>query len=59
MVGWHNQFNEHELGQILGDGEGHGSLASCNPWGLHESDTTWRLNNKMEHTFNSLQNTSF
>ena len=22
MVGWHHQFNGHELGQILGDGAG-------------------------------------
>jgi len=22
MVGWHHQFNGHELGQTLGDGEG-------------------------------------
>ena len=28
-----------ELGQILGDGEGHGSLACCTPWGREESDT--------------------
>ena len=27
MVDWHHQFNGHELGQILGDGKGHGSLA--------------------------------
>ena len=23
MVGWHHRFNGHELGQTLGDGEGH------------------------------------
>ena len=22
MLGWHHQFNGHELGQTLGDGEG-------------------------------------
>ena len=33
MVGWHYQFNGHELGQTLGDGEGQGSLACCSPWG--------------------------
>ena len=32
MVGWHHQFNGHELGQTLGDGEGQGSLASRSPW---------------------------
>ena len=26
MVGWHHQFNGHELGPTLGDGEGQGSL---------------------------------
>ena len=38
------QFNGHELGQTPGDGEGQGRLACCRPWGLEESDTTWRLN---------------
>ena len=37
--------NGHELGQILGDGEGQGSLACCSPSGHEESDNTWRLNN--------------
>ena len=27
MVGWHHQFNGHELGQTLGDGEGQETLA--------------------------------
>ena len=31
MVGWHHQFNENELGQTLGDGEGQRGLVSCNP----------------------------
>ena len=26
MVGWHHRVNEHEIKQILGDGEGQGSL---------------------------------
>ena len=33
MVGWHHQFNGHELGQTLGVGEGQGGLACCSPWG--------------------------
>ena len=33
MVGWHHQFNGHELGQTLGDGEGQGGLACFSPWG--------------------------
>ena len=32
MVGWHHQFKGHELGQILGDGKGQGSLARCSLW---------------------------
>ena len=45
MVVWHHQFNGHELGQTLGDGEGQGSLACYSPWGHKQSDTTCRLNN--------------
>ena len=45
MVGWYHRLNGHEFKQILGDGEGQGSLACCNPWGHKESDTTERLNN--------------
>ena len=45
MVGWHHRFNGHELGQTLGDGEGHWSLAYCSPWGHKELATTWWLNN--------------
>ena len=45
MVGWHHRFNDQELGQTLGDGEGQGSLACCSPWGRKELDMTERLNN--------------
>ena len=34
MVGWHHQFNGHELGQTPGDSESQGSLACSSPWGL-------------------------
>ena len=44
MVGWHHQFNGHELGQTLGDGEGQGSLACSSPQGWEESDTIWGIN---------------
>ena len=29
IVGWHHQFNGHELGQSPGDGEEQGGLASA------------------------------
>ena len=35
--------NEHEFGQILGDGEGQGDLVCCSPWGCKALDTTGRL----------------
>ena len=41
-----HQCNEHELGQILRDGEGQGGLVCCCPWGrrgVEESST--RLGN--------------
>ena len=40
LVGWHHQFNGHELGRTPGDGEGQGGLVCCSPWGHKESDTT-------------------
>ena len=39
MAGWHHLYNEHELGQTSGDGEGQGGLVCCSPWGHKESDT--------------------
>ena len=33
MVGWHHQLSGHDFQQALGDGEGHGSLVCCSPWG--------------------------
>ena len=44
MIGWHHQLNGREFEQVPADSEGQGSLASCSPWGLKESDTTERLN---------------
>ena len=41
MVGWCHQFNRHELGQTLGDGEGQRSLVCFSPWGCEKSDITW------------------
>ena len=44
MAGWHHRLDRHEFEQALGVGDGQGCLASCNSWGLKESDTTERLN---------------
>ena len=33
MVGWQHRFDRHKFEQALGDGEGQGSLARCNPRG--------------------------
>ena len=45
MVGWHHQLNGHEFEQVLGGGEGQGSLVCWSPWILKESDVTEGLNN--------------
>ena len=39
-VGWHHRLDGHEFEQVPGVGDGEGSLAWCNAWGLKESDTT-------------------
>ena len=44
MVGWHHGLDGHEFEQVLGVGDGQGSLACCSPWGRKESDMTERLN---------------
>ena len=31
MVGWHHQLDRHESEQVLGVGDGQGSLAHCSP----------------------------
>ena len=40
MVGWHHQLDGHEFEQVLGVGDGKGSLACCSPWGYKELDVT-------------------
>ena len=44
MVGWHHWLNGHEFEQILGVGDGQGSLECCGPWDGKELDTTEWLN---------------
>ena len=43
MVGWHHQLDRPEFEQVLGVGDGQGSLVCCSPWDRKESDTTERL----------------
>ena len=43
MVGWHHRLDGHKLEQVLGVGDGQGSLACCSPWGCEESAITERL----------------
>ena len=52
IVGWHHWLNGH--GQIPGDGEGQGSLASCRPWGHKESDTTEQVTTTLRKMFGSV-----
>ena len=47
MAGWHHLYNEHELGQTSGDGEGQGGLVCCSPWGYKKSEMTGQLNNSI------------
>ena len=44
MVGWCHWLYGHEFEQAQRVGDGHGSLACCNPWGLKEFDMTEQLN---------------
>ena len=60
MVRWHHWLNGHEFKQIVGDGNGWGSLACCSSWSCTESDTTERLNNKIRKKISSVSlNTAF
>ena len=44
MVGWHHRLDGHEFEEVLGVGDGQGSLACCRPWDCPELDTTELLN---------------
>ena len=44
MVEWHHQLGRHEFEQVLGAGDGQGSLSCCSPWGCKELDMTEPLN---------------
>ena len=45
MVGSHHQLSGDEFEQVLGVGDGQGSLACFSPWGCKELDVTELLNN--------------
>ena len=47
MVGWHHWLYGPESEQVLGVGDGQGSLGYCSPWGHTELDTTEWLNWKL------------
>ena len=40
MVEWHYRLDGPEFEQVLGVGDGQGSLEFCSPWGRKESDMT-------------------
>ena len=40
MAGYHQRCDGHEFEQVMGVGDGQGSLACYTPWGRKESDTT-------------------
>ena len=44
MVGWHHRLDGHEFKQVLGTGNGLGSLACRSPQSHKESGLTERLN---------------
>ena len=44
LVGWHHQFNAHDLEQTPGDSEGQGSLECSSAWIHKEEDITEKLN---------------
>ena len=50
IAGQYHQWNEHELGQTPGDGEGQGGLVCCSPWGHKESGTAGRMNDDEKNT---------
>ena len=41
MIGRHHWLNGHEFEQILGNGEGQGSLVCCSPWGSLKVRHNW------------------
>ena len=44
MIVWHYRLDGHEFEQVLGVGDGQGSLVCCSPWGHKKKDTSEWLN---------------
>ena len=44
MVGWHHKLNGNDFEQVLGVGDGRGSLACCSPWVAESAMTATELN---------------
>ena len=40
MIGWHCRLDGHVFEQVLGVGDGQGTLTCCSPWGSNKSDMT-------------------
>ena len=50
MVGWHHRVDGHEFEQAPWVGDGHGSLACCNPRG-HKESRDWATEPKFANIF--------
>ena len=50
MAGQYHRWNEHELGQTPGDGEGQGGLVCCSPWDHKELGTAGWMNSDKKNT---------
>ena len=46
MIGWHHRFNEHELGQTPGEGEGQGGMLKST--GLQRVGHNWATEQQEE-----------
>ena len=54
MVGWHHQLDKHKFQQVLGVGDGQGSLVCCSPWGHKELDRTEQQQNLNSKKINTI-----
>ena len=54
MIGWHHQLDGFEFEQVLGVGDGQGSLVRCSPWGHKELDRTEQQQNLNSKKINTI-----